>query len=39
MGLWLLGCRENPNLQTYDGAAMELGFSGAYEANYKGAVL
>ncbi|WP_130811013.1 DUF4125 family protein [Olsenella sp. Marseille-P4559] len=41
-GTWAFGCwgaGRNPNLQTYDGAAFELGFSGAYEANYKGAVL
>ena len=41
-GTWVFGCwgaGRNPNLQAYDGAAVELGFSGAYEANYKGAVL
>ncbi|MCI6274824.1 MAG: DUF4125 family protein [Coriobacteriaceae bacterium] len=41
-GSWVFGCwgaGRNPNMQAYDGAAIELGFSGAYEANYKGAVL
>ncbi len=41
-GTWIFGCwgaGGKPQLADLRCAAMELGFSGAYEANYKGAVL